>query len=106
MAIRESIIPNRNPPPAEQTFLQSVIDLAIARRSKSGNGEFLDWHSLHSSFQDLASQLHLDPLLQNRCYQILLLMHADTGSDLTWWDKVRKIPQYLAYLQKKKKGEP
>lgn len=93
-------------PPDEYTFLKSVIDLALARRPPSQSrgrrgdeDEYLPLSSIISTHNELAHQLKISPALEERTYQLLLLMSAE--EKLTWWEKVQKIPQYLKALSKK-----
>lgn len=82
---------------AELQLLKSTIDLAAAQRQ----GESIEWLPLHAvlqAFKETCQMLHISPSMEQKCYQILLLMSADSEQHLTWWERVYKINHYTELL--------
>jgi hypothetical protein len=96
---------------SEFTFLKSVIDLAIGKKppGKSSKKEtdeidYLPFHFISQSWEDLSHQLKVSHSLKEKCYQLLLLMSADNS--MTWWEKLHKIGFYMKMLPKHLRGSP
>jgi hypothetical protein len=96
---------------SEFTFLKSIIDLAIGKKppGKSSKKEtddidYLPFHFISQSWEDLSHQLKVSHSLKEKCYQLLLLMSADNS--MTWWEKLHKIGFYMKMLPKHLRGSP
>jgi hypothetical protein len=83
---------------SEKEVLQTTLDLACGRAQL----ESLSYHLIVECYEEILRKYHVARPIQQRCFQLLLLMSAESESHLTWYEKIKKINYYLSKLPKRK----
>jgi hypothetical protein len=88
----------------EHAIIKSSIQAAADKQEDQlvphDQEDWLSFSDIVQEFRLVCKKEKVPSQIEHRCYQILLMMTAETEKDFTWWEKIRRIPYYLKRLPK------
>eukprot|EP01031_Cornospumella_fuschlensis_P036785 gene36786-44625_t len=88
----------------EYNVLRATIELAAEKsedkygKRQTGREDWIPFNELHTALKTVAKRLNVSYQLEQKCYELLLLMSAESEKSHTWWEKINNLPYYLQRL--------
>ncbi|RYH06410.1 hypothetical protein EON65_42915, partial [archaeon] len=90
----------------EYNVLRATIELAAEQseakydQRRSDREDWISFSELQAALKTVAKKLKVSYQLEHKCYELLLLMSAESEKSHTWWEKINNLPYYLQRLSK------
>ena len=84
------------PPLTVRELVVAVVERASTAQEANSNldEEWLPFHQILAHFNAVCAEKNVDSTLQQRVYQVLLMMSSETERELTWWQRVAQLDRY------------
>ena len=85
------------PPLTVHELIVTVIERASAQQEAHADpdAEWLPFNQILEQYNVVCAEKNVDSPLQQRVYQVLLMMSSETERELTWWQRVGQLDRYL-----------